>query len=84
MICDGDVGKPCRWYVERDHALHMVKHSKEEVKTANFKIIDKSFSNNKRKSKIAVWNYLFVSKTETYTECIDDANASKALWLNNQ
>ena len=42
----------------RDHALHMVKHKIEAsytaVNTANFKIIEMNFSNNKRKRKIAV------------------------------
>ena len=41
----------------RDHASHMVKHNTEtshtDVNTANFKIIDMDFSNNKRKQKIA-------------------------------
>ena len=39
------------------HASHMVKHNIETshtgVNTANFKIIDMNFSNNKRKRKIA-------------------------------
>ena len=49
----------------RDHATHMVKHSTEtshtDVNTANFKIIDIDFCNNKRKRKIAesLWIYLF-------------------------
>ena len=42
----------------RDHASHMVKHNTEtshtDVNTANFKITDMDFSNNKRKQKIAV------------------------------
>ena len=37
----------------RDHASHMVKHNIEtfhpDVNTANFKIIDMNFSNNKKK-----------------------------------
>ena len=41
----------------RDHATHIVKHNIEtsptDVNTANFKIIDMNFSNNKRKRKIA-------------------------------
>ena len=41
----------------RDHASHMVKHNIEtshtDVNTANFKIIDINFSNNKRTWKIA-------------------------------
>ena len=41
----------------RDHTSHMVKHNVEtshtDVNTANFKIIDMNFSNNKRKQKIA-------------------------------
>ena len=41
----------------RDHASHMVTHNIEtsyiDVKTANYKIIDINFSNNKRKQKIA-------------------------------
>ena len=41
----------------RDHASHMVKHNIEtshtDVNTANFKIIDINFSNNKTKRKIA-------------------------------
>ena len=41
----------------RDHASHMVKHNIEtshtDVNTANFKIIDINFSNNKRKREIA-------------------------------
>ena len=41
----------------RDHTSHMVKHNIEtshtDVNTANFKIIDMNFSNNKRKRKIA-------------------------------
>ena len=41
----------------RDHASHMVKHNIEtshtDVNTANFKIIDMNFSNNKKKQKIA-------------------------------
>ena len=40
----------------RDHASHMVKYNIEtshtDVNTANFKIIDMNFSNNKRKRKI--------------------------------
>ena len=39
------------------HASHMVKHNTEtshtDVNTANFKITDMDFSNNKRKQKIA-------------------------------
>ena len=39
------------------HASHMVKHNTEtshtDVNTANFKITDMDFSNNKRKRKIA-------------------------------
>ena len=38
------------------HDSHMVKHNIEtshDVNTANFKIIDMNFSNNKRKRKIA-------------------------------
>ena len=41
----------------RDHVSHMVKHdiqtSHPDVNTANFKIIDISFSNNKRKRKMS-------------------------------
>ena len=41
----------------RDHASYMVKHNIEtwhtDVNTANLKIIDMNFSNNKRKRKIA-------------------------------
>ena len=41
----------------RVHASHVVKHDTEtshtDVNTANFKIIDMNFSNNKRKRKIA-------------------------------
>ena len=41
----------------RDHASHMVKHDIEtshtDVNTANLKIFDMNFSNNKRKRKVA-------------------------------
>ena len=41
----------------RDHSSHMVKHniqtSHTDVNTANFKIIDMNFSNNKGKHKIS-------------------------------
>ena len=61
---DNYVGETGRQIVERikdhssrDHASHMVTHNIEnshaDVNTANFKIIDISFSNNKRKQKIA-------------------------------
>ena len=40
-----------------DHPSHMVKHNTEtshtDISTANFKIIDMNFSNNKRKRTIA-------------------------------
>ena len=60
---DNYVGEIGRRIVERikdhsgrDHASHMVKHKIEtshaDVNTANFKIIDMNFSNNKRKWKI--------------------------------
>ena len=62
---DIDPGETGRRIIERikdhsgrDHALHMVKHKIEAsytaVNTANFKIIEMNFSNNKRKRKIAV------------------------------
>ena len=61
---DNYVGETGRRIIERikdhsgrDHASHMVKHNIEsshtDVNTANFKIIDMNFSNNKRKRKIA-------------------------------
>ena len=61
---DNYVGKTGRKIIEkikdhsgRDHASHMVKHNNEtshtDVNTANFKIIDINFSNNKKKRKIA-------------------------------
>ena len=41
----------------RDHASHVLKHNIEtshtDINTANFKIIDMNFSNNKRKQKIS-------------------------------
>ena len=41
----------------RDHASHMKKHNNEtsptDINTANFKIIDVNFSNNKKKQKIS-------------------------------
>ena len=60
---DNNVGETGRMIIEkikdhsdRDHALHMVKHNFEtshnDVYSVNFKIIDISFSNNKRKRKI--------------------------------
>ena len=63
--CDDNyIGKTGRRIIERikdhgyrDYASHMVKHNIEtshtNVNTANFKIIDMNFSNNKRKRKIA-------------------------------
>ena len=61
---DNYVGETGRRIIERikdhsgrDHASHLVKHNIEtshtDVSTANFKIIDMNFSNNKRKRKIA-------------------------------
>ena len=61
---DNYVGKIGRRLIERikdhsgrDHTSHMVKHNIEtshtDVNTANFKIIDIDFNNNKRKQKIA-------------------------------
>ena len=65
---DNYVGKTGRRIIEiikdhsgRDHASYMVKRNFEtshtDVNTANFKIIDMNFSNNKRKQKIAesIW-----------------------------
>ena len=60
---DNYVGETGRRIIERikdhssrDHASHMVKHNIEtshtDVNTANFKIIDIDFNNNKRKQKI--------------------------------
>ena len=60
---DNYVGETGRRIIERiedhsgrDHASHMVKHNIEtshtDVNTANIKIIDMNFSNNKRKRKI--------------------------------
>ena len=44
-------------YSGRDHASHMVKHNIEtshtDDNTANFKIIDMNFINNRREQKIA-------------------------------
>ena len=61
---DNYVGETGRRIIERikdhsgrDHASHLMKHNIEtshtDVSTANFKIIDMNFSNNKRKRKIA-------------------------------
>ena len=61
---DNYVGETGRRIIERikdhsgrDHASHMVKHNIEtshtDVNTANLKINDMNFSNNKRKRKIA-------------------------------
>ena len=61
---DNYVGESGRRIIERikdhssrDHASHMVKHNIEtshtDVNTANFKIIDMNFSNNKKKQEIA-------------------------------
>ena len=61
---DNYVGESGRMVIERikdhssrDHASHMVKHNIEtshtDVNTANFKIIDMNFSNNKKRQKIA-------------------------------
>ena len=61
---DNYLGETGRRIIERikdhsgsDHASHMVKHNIEtshnDVNTANFKITDMNFSNNKRKRKIA-------------------------------
>ena len=60
---DNYVGETGRRIIERikdhsgrDHALHVVRHNIEtshtDVNTANFKIIDMNFSNNKKKRKI--------------------------------
>ena len=61
---DKEVGETGRRIIERikdhsgkDHAAHMVKNNIEtshtDINTANFKIIDMNFSNNKRKRKVA-------------------------------
>ena len=64
----------------------MVKHNIEtshtDLNTANFKIIDMNFSNNKKKQKIA--ESLWIKRIETYTKCTEEINASEALQLNNQ
>ena len=51
------IAERIKYHSERDNASHMAKHnigtSHTDVNTANFKIININFSNNKRKWKIA-------------------------------
>ena len=67
-------------HTSRDHASHMVKHNIEtshaDVNTANFKIIDMNFSDNKKKQKIAESLWI---RLETYTRCTGEISTSEAL-----
>ena len=56
----------------RDHPLHMLKHNIEashtDIKTADFKMIDMNFSNNKRKQKKNCRVFMD-QRPETYIKC---------------